>query len=289
MAVEDSDFLSFFEQFGAVVDSVVMFDKDTRRSRGFGFVTFKEQSVASDVLNMGRQEPHRIKINGKVCEVKAAEPKVNGQLPRTFTIPRTHVSTKRNVDNVPRKDQISGDVMTTRENKVLGGAQILPSETNFDGADSVGHVNSGHGFDGHFGHYLPGGWMQPPAEFSPYFGAVPTGPVNYPPRPGWQDSQGNPMIAFNMMTHVPGNYSHYRGGLGQQGPAFDPFYNFQNLAHYNLPMGTMGLNGHGTFPGFGDATPYYGHMGHVLPPYSHMPVDPGPQFKSGEEKQEEGD
>ena len=30
----------FFEQFGAVLDSVVMFDRETQRSRGFGFITF---------------------------------------------------------------------------------------------------------------------------------------------------------------------------------------------------------------------------------------------------------
>lgn len=38
--VTDQEFRTFFEQFGEISDSVVMFDRDTRRSRGFGFVTF---------------------------------------------------------------------------------------------------------------------------------------------------------------------------------------------------------------------------------------------------------
>jgi RNA recognition motif-containing protein len=40
--VTEEEFREFFEQYGTVVDSVVMFDRDTRRSRGFGFVTFED-------------------------------------------------------------------------------------------------------------------------------------------------------------------------------------------------------------------------------------------------------
>lgn len=73
--VTDEDFLGFFQQFGAVVDSVVMFDKETRRSRGFGFVTFEDLSVAQALLNKSKENPGTIKIKDKVCELKAAEPK----------------------------------------------------------------------------------------------------------------------------------------------------------------------------------------------------------------------
>lgn len=40
--VTDEEFLEFFSQFGTVVDAIVMFDRDTRRSRGFGFVTYED-------------------------------------------------------------------------------------------------------------------------------------------------------------------------------------------------------------------------------------------------------
>jgi RNA recognition motif-containing protein len=42
-SVNDEQFLCFFEQFGEVIDSVVMVDRSTKRSRGFGFVTFASQ------------------------------------------------------------------------------------------------------------------------------------------------------------------------------------------------------------------------------------------------------
>lgn len=41
--VSDKEFLHFFEQFGPIIDSVVMLDRVTKRSRGFGFVTFAHE------------------------------------------------------------------------------------------------------------------------------------------------------------------------------------------------------------------------------------------------------
>lgn len=35
-----------FEQFGSVADAVVVTDRDTGRSRGFGFVTFNDAAAA---------------------------------------------------------------------------------------------------------------------------------------------------------------------------------------------------------------------------------------------------
>jgi hypothetical protein len=40
ISVTDPEFRYFFSQFGELRESVVMFDRETRRSRGFGFVTF---------------------------------------------------------------------------------------------------------------------------------------------------------------------------------------------------------------------------------------------------------
>lgn len=66
-----AEFRKYFETFGGVVDAVVMFDRQTQRSRGFGFVTFQQDAVVHDIM-MGSHE-----INGKMVEVKRAEPKEN--------------------------------------------------------------------------------------------------------------------------------------------------------------------------------------------------------------------
>jgi len=73
--VTEAEFLQFFEQFGEVIDSVVMIDRVTRRSRGFGFVTFAKAEVAQSLLNAIPGKTGMISIQGKNCEIKASEPK----------------------------------------------------------------------------------------------------------------------------------------------------------------------------------------------------------------------
>lgn len=64
-----ADVKRYFEKFGQVADAVVMFDRQTQRSRGFGFVTFREESTIRDIMKIAHE------IKGKMVEVKRAEPK----------------------------------------------------------------------------------------------------------------------------------------------------------------------------------------------------------------------
>jgi len=62
----DDSLRSAFEQFGQVLDSIVMRDRDTGRSRGFGFVTFSQETEADDAIaSMDEQEldGRRIRVN----------------------------------------------------------------------------------------------------------------------------------------------------------------------------------------------------------------------------------
>jgi hypothetical protein len=82
-AVTNEEFRIFFEQFGQVIDSLVMFDRDTHRSRGFGFVTFEDPEISRHLLTAGdppKGDPSvgrtgRIEMRGKLIEIKCAEPK----------------------------------------------------------------------------------------------------------------------------------------------------------------------------------------------------------------------
>lgn len=54
----DEDSLKkYFDQYGPVVDVVVMRDQSGRKSRGFGFVTFEENTSLEEVQN---NRPHKI-------------------------------------------------------------------------------------------------------------------------------------------------------------------------------------------------------------------------------------
>jgi hypothetical protein len=55
--IAQEEFRAFFAQFGAIVDSVVMFDRETCRSRGFGFVKFLN-AVSMDSSRNRYECPH---------------------------------------------------------------------------------------------------------------------------------------------------------------------------------------------------------------------------------------
>ncbi|CAK8531291.1 unnamed protein product [Lathyrus sativus] len=68
--VTESDFKNYFDQFGTITDVVVMYDHNTQRPRGFGFITFDSEESVEKVLHKTFHE-----LNGKMVEVKRAVPK----------------------------------------------------------------------------------------------------------------------------------------------------------------------------------------------------------------------
>ncbi|KAI3673701.1 hypothetical protein L6452_39828 [Arctium lappa] len=68
--VTETDFKKYFEQFGTITDVVVMYDHNTQRPRGFGFITFDSEEAVDRVLHKTFHE-----LNGKMVEVKRAVPK----------------------------------------------------------------------------------------------------------------------------------------------------------------------------------------------------------------------
>ncbi|XP_021295092.1 heterogeneous nuclear ribonucleoprotein 1 isoform X1 [Herrania umbratica] len=68
--VTESDFKRYFDQFGTITDVVVMYDHNTQRPRGFGFITYDSEEAVDKVLQRTFHE-----LNGKMVEVKRAVPK----------------------------------------------------------------------------------------------------------------------------------------------------------------------------------------------------------------------
>lgn len=65
-AVDDEALRSHFEAFGEVIDARVIYDRDTGRSRGFGFVTFEvaaDADEAIDALNESEFDGRTIRVN----------------------------------------------------------------------------------------------------------------------------------------------------------------------------------------------------------------------------------
>lgn len=68
--VTEGDFKRYFDQFGTITDVVVMYDHNTQRPRGFGFITYDSEEAVERALVRTFHE-----LNGKVVEVKRAVPK----------------------------------------------------------------------------------------------------------------------------------------------------------------------------------------------------------------------
>lgn len=68
--VNEKDFHDFFSQYGRIIDAQLMIDKDTGRSRGFGFITF-DSPDAVDRVCVNKY----LTLKGKAMEVKRAEPR----------------------------------------------------------------------------------------------------------------------------------------------------------------------------------------------------------------------
>ncbi|KAF5363867.1 hypothetical protein D9756_001084 [Leucocoprinus leucothites] len=68
-SVTSESMREFFSQFGKVIDSTVMLDRETGRSKGFGFVSFENTDV-TPFLGFGNLE-----IDGKLIDVKLAQPR----------------------------------------------------------------------------------------------------------------------------------------------------------------------------------------------------------------------
>src|SRR5436189_3185091 len=73
--VTDSDLLKLFEPHGTVESAQIIMDRDTGRSKGFGFVEMKtdqEAQAASAALN-GQE------VNGRALTVNEAKPREEGR------------------------------------------------------------------------------------------------------------------------------------------------------------------------------------------------------------------
>ncbi|KAH7339914.1 hypothetical protein B0J17DRAFT_570180 [Rhizoctonia solani] len=58
---------NFFAQYGKVIDANVMVDRDSSRSKGFGFVTFEDQDGVDKLLQLGPLE-----LDGKLVSTIVA-------------------------------------------------------------------------------------------------------------------------------------------------------------------------------------------------------------------------
>ena len=69
--LSNDDFKDMFAKFGDIEDAVIITDRDTRRSKGFGFITFKEDAAAAKAV----EEMNEKEFEGRALTVNIAKPR----------------------------------------------------------------------------------------------------------------------------------------------------------------------------------------------------------------------
>lgn len=73
-AINNDSLRELFAQYGEITEAIVITDRDTGRSKGFGFVTFAKEEDAQKALEMDGKD-----VEGRQIVVNVAKPRV----PRT--------------------------------------------------------------------------------------------------------------------------------------------------------------------------------------------------------------
>ena len=68
---KNQDLTQLFSKFGQIEDAVIIFDRATRRSKGFGFVTFVNDSDADTAI----KEMNQKEAEGRPLTVNEARPR----------------------------------------------------------------------------------------------------------------------------------------------------------------------------------------------------------------------
>lgn len=69
-SINNDSLKELFSQYGEVTEAVVIMDRETNRSKGFGFVTFSTPEAAQKALEMSGKD-----VEGRAIVVNIAKPR----------------------------------------------------------------------------------------------------------------------------------------------------------------------------------------------------------------------
>ncbi|XP_033107491.1 DAZ-associated protein 1-like isoform X2 [Anneissia japonica] len=197
----EADLHSIFSTYGSVIEVVIMTDQQTKRSRGFGFVTFDNEDTVNRLDSV-----HFLEIKGKRVEVKKAQPRFHG-----------------------------GDKPDGGSHHMGGGGGAMRHQGGFNQPNMWNQNPGPQGFNqnqnfGGYGGQQQGGWSQPPQQQQGQWGQPSMnsyGQQNYGGPPPGQGGPGGPHGGGGQ----PGG--NYGGGYNNSTP---PNYMNQQTQGRQYPM-----------------------------------------------------
>jgi RNA-binding protein Musashi len=210
--VTETDLRVFFGRYGKVMEVVIMYDQEKKKSRGFGFLSFEDEGAVERVTN-----EHYINLNGKQVEIKKAEPRDGSNANK--------MSNDTNQWGPPQGAPIS---MMQGPNGQMGGPPMnmaMQAPNMMQGYQSWGtspqQQSYGYGTPSAPGSYQ--GWGAPP------------GPQGPPPHQ-W----GSYNAATAQQTQGYGSYDMYNSTSGPSGASGGTNWNT-----WNMPQNSAGTGGSG--------------------------------------------
>lgn len=136
---DENSLKNYYGQWGEIIDVVVMKDPRSQKSRGFGFVTYKDSSSVDAAQN---NRPHT--VDGKEVDTKRA-------MPREETSPEVHAAVKKIFVGALKKDVTNEDLSDyfSQFGTVTDAQIVIAKDTNtsrgfafvtFDDTDAVDKV-----------------------------------------------------------------------------------------------------------------------------------------------------
>ena len=130
----------YFIQFGKIEKVIIMKDKLTGRSRGFGFIIFKDKKTIDKILSYANCHF----LYGKWIECKRAEPKINNNQQKNYLLPQNvNYNNKQfnyinNYENnmfninelIPNNDIINDNDMINNNNILINNNQTINNLNN---------------------------------------------------------------------------------------------------------------------------------------------------------------
>ncbi|XP_076305263.1 uncharacterized protein LOC143222529 isoform X2 [Tachypleus tridentatus] len=197
-----------FSKYGQVMEVVIMFDQERKKSRGFGFLSFEKQEIVHRVC-----ADHYVTINGKQVECKMAEPREMSKSAKDSKPGNQDVSPWGGPNGWAQSSTVGGSGGSAGGPGIGPNGPPAPIAPNMGAMGNMGPMANG---------MMAGGWGGPPQS-----GA-------YGPQGGW--------------GMVPGGYGGYQGwggapsGFGPYGPP-GPQYGQQGYGGFGV--GAPGFGGFG--------------------------------------------
>jgi len=210
--VTETDLRGFFGRYGKVMEVVIMYDQEKKKSRGFGFLSFEDEASVERVVT-----EHYLNLNGKQVEVKKAEPREGQQ------------------NKAPHDNQ-------------LWGGPHGPQQV---GGFNAGHMGPNGQMNGppvnmQMGANMMGGWGTGPAQQPNYGYGNPNAPSAQwgqwgPPPQGPPPHQwGNYNAPTQQQSQGYSNYDPYNTAAGPTGPSANNSWNSWNMQTNSASTGSAG-------------------------------------------------